>query len=260
MSVHDRLAKLTAKKESTAAPAPAPVDPTIDPEAQKIADRLMAQFSRKTNGEPTVPAPVAESAKQTELPTNTMSLDPQRFEDLRNLKAAQEQLASAEHRCEQLEKSLEVVTTCLIDFTMRQQEILNGCIGNLITDFQRDYAVGELRTVRTVSQLSLRLFVAWPQIADTALLNLDVTEEDISNWRKWYRGYKEHDHEYWLNLLADVQAGKLKAAEGQPELLTELLRAEKVDVKRRLEEINAERLRRCERPILVSPRSGTYVR
>ena len=133
---------------------------------------------------------------------------------------------------------------------------------NLITDFQRDYAKGELRTVRTVSQLSLRLFVAWPQIADTALLNLDVTEEDISNWRKWYRGYKEHDHNYWLNLLADVQAGKLKAAEGQPELLTELLRAEKVDVKRRLEEISAERLRRYEyeHQILVSPQSGSYER
>ena len=257
MNVHARLAKLTTKK-ITPVKAPTPV---VDLETEALAAKLMAQFSRpiatvapSVTGEPT-PAPV------TELP-KTMSVSDKEFQMLKSQKEAETRAATAEHRCEQLEKSLEVVTTCLIDFTMRQQEILNGCIGNLITDFQRDYAVGELRTVRTVSQLSLRLFVAWPQIADTALLNLDVTEEDIGNWRKWYRGYKEHDHNYWLNLLADVQAGKLKAAEGQPELLTELLRAEKVDVKRRLEEISAERLRRYEsvHPILVSPRSGTYVR
>ena len=252
MSQRNRFKELTAKSPKiTPVETPAPVDP----EVQKLADELMERFSRPiATGEPT-PAPCVELPK-------TMTVTEPEFQMLRNQKAAEERATVAEHRCEQLEKSLEVVTTCLIDFTMRQQEVLNGCIGNLITDFQRDYAVGELRTVRTVSQLSLRLFVAWPQIADTALLNLDVTEEDISNWRKWYRGYKEHDHNYWLNLLADVQAGKLKAAEGQPELLTELLRAEKVDVKRRLEEISAERLRRYEsvHPILVSPRSGTYVR
>src|SRR5437016_839189 len=217
MSVHDRLVKLTAKK-ITPVGAPTPV---VDLEAEALAVRLMAQFNGKITGEPTAPAPSVELPK-------TMTVTEPEFQMLRNQKAAEERATTAEHRCEQLEKSLEVVTTCLIDFTMRQQEVLNGCIGNLITDFQRDYAKGELRTVRTVSQLSLRLFVAWPQIADTALLNLDVTEEDISNWRKWYRGYKEHDHNYWLNLLADVQAGKLKAAEAQPDLPTELIQSEKV--------------------------------
>src|SRR5437016_5243489 len=143
MSVHDRLAKLTAKKESTAAPAPAPVDPTIDPEAQKIADRLMAQFSRPiATGEPT--APSAESAKQTELP-KTMTVTEPEFQMLRNQKAAEERATVAERRVENLEKTLAHVTDHLSAFVMRQQQILHGCIGNLITDFQREYAVGELR-------------------------------------------------------------------------------------------------------------------
>src|SRR5439155_26937562 len=120
MSVHDRLVKLTAKK-ITPVKAPTPVDPTIDPEAQAIADRLMAQFSRpiatvapSVTGEPT-PAPV------TELP-KTMSVSDKEFQMLKSQKEAETRAATAEHRCEQLEKSLEVVTTCLIDFTMRQQE------------------------------------------------------------------------------------------------------------------------------------------
>src|SRR5439155_21943691 len=134
-------AKLAAKLKAKElpAPTPAPVDPTIDPVAQKIADRLMAQFSRpiatvapSVTGEPT-PAPCVELPK-------TMTVTEPEFQMLRNQKSAEERATTAEHRCEQLEKSLEVVTTCLIDFTMRQQEVLNGCIGNLITDFQRDYA------------------------------------------------------------------------------------------------------------------------
>jgi|SRR5438876_10839526 len=256
MSVHDRLAKLTAKKV-TPEPTPTP-GPVGDPEAQKIADRLMKQFSGKNTGDQA--APVAESV-QTELP-KTMSLDEQRFQDLKNLKAAQERATAAEKKVANLEATLTHVTDHLARFIMRQQEVLNGCIGNLITDFQREYAMGELRTVRTVSEIALRLFVSFPQIADTALLNLDVTEEDIALWRKWYQGYKEHDHAHWLEQLADITAGKLKATAGQPELLTELLRAEGVDVKKRLEEIRAERLRRFEHqhPIMVSPRSGTYER
>src|SRR5438094_4171585 len=98
MSVHDRLVKLTAKK-ITPVKAPTPVDPTIDPEAQAIADRLMAQFSRPiVTGEPTAPESVAES--------KTTSLDPQRFEDLKNLKEAETRAATAERKVENLEKTL----------------------------------------------------------------------------------------------------------------------------------------------------------
>src|SRR5207245_7945306 len=110
MSQRDRFAKLKATKESPA-PAPTPVDPTIDPVAAKIAARLMEQFSRPiATGEPTAPAPSAELS-------NTMSLDPQRFEDLKNLKEAESRAVVAEKKVENLEQSLEAVTTCLVDFT-----------------------------------------------------------------------------------------------------------------------------------------------
>src|SRR5439155_20007658 len=114
-----------------------------------IADRLMKQFSRPiSTGEPTAPEPVAELPKTT-------SLDPQRFEDLKNLKEAESRAVVAEKKAANLEQTLAHVTDHLSAFVMRQQEVLNGCIGTLITDFQREYALGELRIVRTVSAISL---------------------------------------------------------------------------------------------------------
>src|SRR2546425_6994816 len=119
MSQRNRFKELTAKaKKITPVDVPAPVDPTIDPEAQALADRLMAQFSGKTTGEPTAPAPSVES--------KTTSLDPQRFEDLKNLKEIQARAEAAEKKAAHLEQSLEAVTTCLVDFTIRQQRVFNG--------------------------------------------------------------------------------------------------------------------------------------
>ena len=144
---------------------------------------------------------------------------------------------------------------------MRQQEVLNGCIGNLITDFQREYAVGELRIIRTVSQLALRLFVSYPQIADTALLNLDVTEEDVALWRKWWTAYKSQEHAVWLEKLADLQKHNASPMlPGQEQFFVAALTHDLgVDVmKQRQEAIRQERIRAHEarNPIRVDPRSG----
>ena len=248
-------AKLAAKLKAKTPEAPAPVDP----EAAALADRLMAQFSRKTTGEPT-PAPqqVVENAPSVK----TMSLSEPEFQMLRNQKAAESRALAAEKKVANLEATLTHITNHLSQFIMRQQEVLNGCIGNLITDFQRDYAKGELRTIRTVSEIALRLFVSFPQIADTALLNLDVTEEDITTWRKWYAGYKLRDADHWLNHLQDVKDHKANPLPGQAEFFTAALTHDLGAgvMKQRLEAIRQERSRRCERPILVSPRSGTYER
>src|SRR6266571_2922853 len=113
MSVHNRLTKLTAKSPKVT-PEPTPA-PELDPETQKTVDRLLAQFSGKTTGEPTAPAPSVES--QTEL-SKTTSLDPQRFEDLKNQKAAEERATTAERRVENLEKTLAHVTDHLSAFVM----------------------------------------------------------------------------------------------------------------------------------------------
>ena len=256
MNVHARLAKLTTKK-ITPVKAPTPV---VDLETEALAAKLMAQFSRpiatvapSVTGEPT-PAPVAELPK-------TMSVSDKEFQMLKSQKEAETRAATAEKKVANLEQTLIHVTDHLSAFVMRQQQVLNGCIGNLITDFQREYAVGELRTIRTVSEIACRLFCAWPQIADTALHNLGATEEDVALWRKWHAAYKSQEHAVWLEKLADLQKHNASSMlPGQEAFFVAALQQDGVDVKRRLEEISAERLRRCERPILVSPRSGTYER
>src|SRR5438552_12130585 len=104
MSQRNRFKELTAKSPKVTEnvsrlpiEAPAPVDL----EAQKIADRLMAQFSR--------PVATGEAAPEPR-PTVTMSTNDQEHTMLKNQKAAESRALAAEKKVEQLEKSLEVVT------------------------------------------------------------------------------------------------------------------------------------------------------
>src|SRR5207249_1559449 len=256
MNVHARLAKLTTKK-ITPVKAPTPV---VDLETEALAAKLMAQFSRpiatvtpSVTGEPT-PAPVAELPK-------TMSVSDKEFQMLKSQKEAETRALAAERKAENLEKTLIFVVENLSTFVMKQQETLAGTINGLLTPFQIEMAQLRLGVIRTVSQLALRLFCAWPQIADTALHNLGATEEDVALWRKWHAAYKSQEHAVWLEKLADLQKhNDSSMLPGQEAFFVAALQQDGVDVKRRLEEISAERLRRCERPILVSPRSGTYER
>src|SRR2546425_1405060 len=269
MSQRDRFAKLKATKELPA-PTPAPVDPTIDPVAQKIADRLMAQFSRPIatqNGAklpPIVSLEIPEKLPPTsEAPNQTMSLSDREHTMLRNQKAAEDRATAAERKAEKLEQSITFVIEHLAAFTMRQQETLASTINGLLTPFQIEMAQIKLDVIRTTSQLALKLFIAWPAISTEALTNLDVSEEDVATWRKWYAAYKSQEHAVWLEKLADLQKHNASPMlPGQEQFFVAALQQDGVDVKRRLEEISAERLRRFEyeHPILVNPRSGSYER
>src|SRR5439155_6543639 len=91
------------------------------------------------------------------------------------------------------------------------------------------------------TQVARQVFAHFPKIADTPLLKL-IDAELLGNWREYHQRFKQHDSEWWLNWLVDVGAEKCKADPGETELVTALLGVE-VDVRRRLEEIRAERLR-----------------
>jgi len=253
--LEQRLADLQAKKVTANVPAPVAsnsVDPTVDPEAEAIANELMKKFSRRATGEPTQEQS-AKVAPTQSVETTTMSLSDREHAMLKSQKKSQARAEAAERKAENLEQSLASVTETLFGFTMRQQGIIFGEL-KWIDDWRRDNIRKAFEAEDKIS-IARKVFAAYPKVNDVALLRV-VDGELIANWRAFHQGtYKQHDADYWLNWLLDVQTGKQRAIEGEPELVEALLSAEKVDVKQRLAEINAERLRKWEyeHPTFVHP-------
>jgi hypothetical protein len=237
--LEQRLADLKARKTAPATTATSQPEPTVtvsddDAAVAEHAKQLMAMFRRKDGAEP---APTA--------PTQTVSVSEAEFQTLKNLKAAQDAAAAAEKRAEGLEKSLQHVTEHLATFTMMQQRTLAENAGKLSTPWQVEYQTSQLQIIKTVTEVAIKLFVAYQQISDAALEGFGASAEDVTKWRTWAAAYKTKDASYWLERLADRQGGKsAPMLPGQERLFVELLTNDGVNVKKRLEEINAERLRR----------------
>jgi hypothetical protein len=248
-----KLAAKLAKNQSQ----PEAAAPVVDPEVEALAASLMTKYARK-------PDPGAESTAPctTQAPTQTVSMSEPEFQTLKNLKAAQARVTDLEKRAENLERSLTHVTETLAKYVMEQQATLIKNHGKLQTDWQIEFTMSALRISRTLSEVGLNLFVAWPDISPEALEAFDITSEDCENWRKWLSGYKLKPADHWLGVLADVQSGKLKLVAGQAELWVAALTHDGIDVKARLKELALERQLRWERehPINDGGRGWTVER